>query len=339
MKRSLTVSLVAPALTALALVCSSSIALAQTDTERAGARAAAQQGAQAFADGKFAEAADLFGRAESLVHAPPHLLYIARSYEKLGKLVEAREEYLKITKETLAATAPDAFRSAQADANNELAALEPRIPYLAVTIPAGATNVKVTLDGVEVPAALVGLETPVNPGKHTALGVFSGADGAPQEVDIVEGAHSKVEVAPAAAPAAAATAAATPASVQDQGTGSNKAKTLRIGSYVGFGVGVVGLTVGTVFLIKGAGKTSDANKAFDQCTPNCSTVDQHNIQSLDDDASSAKTVAVVGYVAGAVGIGAGVTLLILSNKASHDSAEAHITPWVGWQSAGVSGSF
>src|SRR5258706_10178573 len=79
---------------------------AQTDEERAGARAAATQGADAFSQNRYADALDLFARAESLVHSPSHLLYMARSLEKLGKLVRARETYLKITRERLEPTAP-----------------------------------------------------------------------------------------------------------------------------------------------------------------------------------------------------------------------------------------
>src|SRR6185503_12180093 len=81
-------------------------AFAQTDQQRADARAAATDGAVAFQASRWAEALDLFQRAESLVHAPPHVLYIARSQVKLGHLVEAREAYRKLTSETLAPTAP-----------------------------------------------------------------------------------------------------------------------------------------------------------------------------------------------------------------------------------------
>jgi len=43
-------------------------AAAQTDEERAGARAAAQEGASAFREKRWADSIDLFTRAESLVH-------------------------------------------------------------------------------------------------------------------------------------------------------------------------------------------------------------------------------------------------------------------------------
>src|SRR5262245_55707147 len=45
-------------------------AQAQSDEERAGARAAAQEGASAFREKRWSDAIDLFTRAESLVHSP-----------------------------------------------------------------------------------------------------------------------------------------------------------------------------------------------------------------------------------------------------------------------------
>jgi hypothetical protein len=326
-------------LTALALISVTSLSVAQSDADKAAARAAAQQGAQAFAEGRYPEAADLFGRAEALFHAPPHVLYMARSQEKQGHLVEARELYMKLTRETLAPTAPEAFRTSQAEANTELAALEPRIPYLAVVLTPANASAKVMLDGAELPAAMVGLETPINPGKHRAVAVVGTTEGPAQEVDVAEGAHLKVEVSPAA-PAAPAVAAP-PATPMDQGT-SDPGKGMRIGSYVAFGVGAVGLGVGTVFLINGMGKKSDADDAFAACNAHsngCTTAEESNVNGLEDDAASAKTISLIGYIGGAVGIGTGITLLVLSNKASADSTQAHITPWVGWQSAGVSGTF
>jgi hypothetical protein len=52
---------------------------AQNDEDRAGARTMATEGAKAFAAQRWSEAIDLFTRAEALVHAPSHLLFLARA--------------------------------------------------------------------------------------------------------------------------------------------------------------------------------------------------------------------------------------------------------------------
>jgi hypothetical protein len=326
------------ALTALALVSLSSLSHAQSDADKAAARAAAQQGIQAYAEGRYADAADLLTRAETLFHAPPHVLYQARTQEKLGHLIEARELYMKVTRETLAPTAPEVFRTAQAEANTELTALEARIPYLTVVLTPANANAKVMLDGVELPPAMIGLESPINPGKHRAVAVVGTTEGPAQEVDVAEGAHLKVEVSPAAP---AAPVAAPPATPVDQGS-SDPGKGLRIGGYVALGVGVVGLGVGTVFLINGLGKKGDADDAFDACNSGaggCSTTEERNVNDLEDDAASAKTISAVGYGVGVAGVGTGIVLLVLAGNKSAHSTQARITPWVGWQSAGVSGTF
>src|SRR5512146_2478764 len=85
-------------------LCAAAVALAclahagdgacQANEERVGARAAAVEGAKAFSEKRWADAIDFFKRAESLVHAPPHLLYMARAQAQIGQLVEARENLL-----------------------------------------------------------------------------------------------------------------------------------------------------------------------------------------------------------------------------------------------------
>jgi len=68
----------------LTVLVSAKGALAQTDLERATARDAANSGRAAFDAGQYERAIDSFSRAESLVHAPPHLLFMARAQAKLG---------------------------------------------------------------------------------------------------------------------------------------------------------------------------------------------------------------------------------------------------------------
>src|SRR6185436_886891 len=129
-----------------------------TPEQKAGARAAAEQGSAEFKAGQYQSAMDLFQRAESLFHAPTHLLMIARTHNALGQLVLAKESYLKVIHEDLPAGASPAFKKAQADAAKELKALEPRIPTIAVSADKPpAKNLTITMDGKPVPAALVGI--------------------------------------------------------------------------------------------------------------------------------------------------------------------------------------
>ncbi|HEY0467269.1 MAG TPA: hypothetical protein VGC79_23875, partial [Polyangiaceae bacterium] len=136
-------------------------ASAQTDAERAGARSAGLAGLEAYTAGKYEQALDFFTRAESVMHAPTHQLYLARSSAKLGRLVSAREYYLKLTQERLPASASKPFKDAQASGDKELAELEPRVPYVSVVVQgANAKEVQVVRDDEALPQALLGVPHP-----------------------------------------------------------------------------------------------------------------------------------------------------------------------------------
>src|SRR5882724_2546656 len=153
----------------LASVCLLAVepcAFAQTDDDRAGARVAATEGVKASNEKRWADAADLFTRAESLVHSPVHLLYLARAQEKLGHLVKARENYTRVIREHLGADSPDAFKQAQTSAQQEAGGLDGRLAAITVKLDGEKGTVTVTMDGEKVPPALIGLPLPVDPGSH-----------------------------------------------------------------------------------------------------------------------------------------------------------------------------
>ncbi|MFZ5890206.1 MAG: tetratricopeptide repeat protein [Myxococcota bacterium] len=360
----------------LSLLSAAAPAAAQTDEQRAAARALATEGATAFNEGRFKDAADLFGRAESLVHAPPHLLFLARSYAKLGQFVRARETYIKITKEQIAPNSPQAFRDAQNSAQDELRAVEPKIAKLTIQITNAqdAQNLTVTVDGNPVPPVLIGVPQPVDPGEHRVEAVATGKRARAQMVALRDGERGAVTLqlepdagavaTPAPGTGTATTAGATtaastesaplgqpaaPPAPLDQGPSSGP-NGMRIGSYVAFGVGAVGIGVGTIFLLRGAGKRSEADDAFKACaeaspTGRCpqNSPGAKKTDELDDQATSASTIGVAGLVVGGVGVAAGVTLLVLSSNKSSAAAShtqtAKIVPIVSPNYIGLSGTF
>ena len=184
----------------------SSGVFAQSEEERAGARAAATEGAQAFRDQKWADAADLFTRAESLMHAPPHLLYLARAQVKLGQFVKAQENYNKIIRENLAGNAPKVFHDAQTEAAKEIKDAESHIAYIKATVKGEAKNLRVTMDGAPVPNALLGVQRPVDPGEHKFQASGEGMTSDVIAVTVKEGGRQAIEIVlkPGAAPPVAA---------------------------------------------------------------------------------------------------------------------------------------
>ncbi|HEX3776513.1 MAG TPA: hypothetical protein VHV51_18705 [Polyangiaceae bacterium] len=336
-------------------------AFAQSDDDRAGARVAATEGVKAINEKRWADAADLFTRAESLVHSPVHLLYLARAQVQLGKLVKARENYNRIIREHYAADAPDAFRQAQTSAQQEVGPLEGRLAAITVKLDGEKGNVTVTDNGEKVPAALIGLPLPVDPGTHTFAAQGTDLKSDPVTVTVAEGGKNSITLtvksvpgtlaldATPPAPAATAAAAATPGApaataattpppgtTSDQGA-SNGGSGLKIGGYVALGVGVVGVGLGTVFLLQSKSKKSDADDLCNLPNGGCPLSKKSQIDSLDNDYKSAGTLAVVGYTVGGAALVTGAILLAVSGK--HTESTAGITPWVGYQSAGVFGRF
>jgi hypothetical protein len=339
----------------------SSLASAQTDEQRAIARSMATDGASAFNGGHYKEAVELFSKAESLVHAPPHLLFLARSHTKLGQFVRAREAYLKITKEQLPTNAPKAFFDAQSAASEEVSSVESHIGRLVVNVE-GADAIKglsVSVDGLVQSAVLLGVAMPADPGVHQVAANAPGFKAATASVTLKDADRQSVtlklvpapEAAPPTAPVPMTTTAAVPVAgpradapppaAPADGSASNGASGLRIGAYAAAGVGVVGLGLGTVFGLKSKSKRSEADTANSALQVRCpcrkDDPEAIKVAGLDSDAKSAQTLSVVGFVLGGVGLATGVTLFVLSSK--HEEKTAFIAPFVGLGGAGVHGAF
>jgi hypothetical protein len=266
---------------------------------------------------------------------------------------------MKIIKEVLPPNAPQAARDAQSNASSEVSSVEGKIGHITINV-AGqeqAKNLVVTVDGAPISAVLIGSPVPIDPGDHVVEGVATGlrgkttigvAAGQRQEVALkLEADASAVPpVAAAAAVAPAAqpqqpppvtppeTTATPPAADQGQSNGTNG---LRIGSYVAFGVGAVGVVGGTVFMLQSSSKRSDADKLCNLPGGACPVSSKDQVNSLDSEANKARTLGIVGFALGAAGIGAGVTLLVLSM--GHAEKAMSVAPWVGVNTAGVRGSF
>ena len=332
----------------------------QADEDRAGARTLATEGAKAFAAQRWADAIDLFTRAEALLHAPPHLLYLARARTKLGQLVLARETYTRIIRENVPANAPAAFLEAQAAAKAEMPALEPRIAMLMISVTgADPKTVSVMVDGQKMSSVFIGAPKPVDPGEHKVQAIGEGMASEVLTLHIKEGARENVSltmtVQKGVMPPATTSSETTPmvpppahsSRVEMRGSDiaplppEGRSNGMRIASFAALGVGAVGLGVGTVFGLQSMGKRSDAD---DLCPdPNrCPLSQKDKVEGLDEDARKAQTLATIGFIAGGVGVAAGVTLFVLSGKKQDQTAQQRgptIHPWLGLGSAGVTGTF
>jgi hypothetical protein len=351
-------------LVAASLMLSAGASLAQpSDENKAAARALATQGAEALKNGRFAEALDLVSRAEAIVHAPTHLLMIARAQTGSGKLVAAQETYLKLTREELSATAPAAFKNAQATGREELVAIEPRIASLRVVVE-GAAQKKATvkLDEVIVPAALLGVFRPIDPGHHVVAVYPVGGSPVKTPLDLRDGEKREIKLAvpegpppagvpvsPVDNPDAGKPPPDTGGSGRDQGASPGFFTPLR-GAGIGAGVvGLAGVAVGAAFLAKGLSSSSQANSlakmvclppALTEC-PKATPAQQAQLTSLDHNGAQQKTIGFIALPVGVAALGAGVALIVIGKPkpAAAAGAGASVTPWFGGTSGGLRGEF
>ncbi len=331
---------------------------AQSPEEKAAARALARQGADALNSNDFLKAIDLVTRAEAILHAPTHLLMIARAQTGVGKLVAAQETYLKLLREELAPTAAPAFKNAQVSARDELAAIEPKIASLRIIVD-GAAEKKATvkLDDQPVPAALLNVFRPVDPGAHVVSVFVAGVAPVKGAVELREGEKkdfkllvpdgpppSGVPVSPTDNPDAVKPGpqVGVPPPPPDHGFMSP----LR-GAGMGLAVvGVAGLVVGGLFMSKGASaqSTANANAVTDGCTNGgltCLTSMQSavaaNVTPFDNTAAHDKTIGAIAIPVGAAALVTGAVLIVIGKPKS--ATRTGVVPWFTGTAGGLQGEF
>lgn len=271
---------------------------------RNAARKIAEEGLALFDGGKYAEALDRFDRAGALVRAPTMGLMAARSLVKLGRLVEASERYLAVTKMKLEADASDAFRKAQVDAAKEREALEPRIPGLLVAFAGAAPGATVMLDGKPLPAALIGAALPLEPGPHTVV-VTQGTVTKTERLQIKEGEQRRLVLDVAPPPSTSS---------------------LRVGGIIGLTVGGVGLIAGAV--VGGLAMGADADLSKKCPNKECPAGSEGELGRFE----TMKAATTASLITGGIMLGGGALMLGL---APSKAKQAGVQPVIGVGSAGV----
>lgn len=287
---------------------------APSDTDRATARALAQQGYEAQKRGDYAVAEQLFTRAGGLVAAPTLLIGLARARVGLGKLVEASETYQRILREGTPPGSPAPFERAVDDAKREAAALVPRIAWVTLDVRSSSVPTVVVDGAVVLPAAL-GVPRPYDAGTH---GVRLTAEGcAPLDETFVaaEGETRIIALTPRRLSVADDTAPPHRVPVQT-----------KLGTWA-LGIGIAGLVVGGV---------AGALVLADHVTLSRACPDGHcppaEGPSLDTYHALA-TVSTASIIAGA-SLGALGTALLLSTSDSKS-----VTPYAGLLRLGIRGTF
>ncbi len=279
---------------------------------RTAARTLAAEGTEAFERREYERALDLFDRALSLVRAPTLALMRARTLVELGRWVEAVDTYATLPR----ADDPSnpAFRQALDEAEHELGVLMARLPRLRVSVrgPDGAER-EVRIDGRKLEPALVGVDSPVDPGPHRVEVIVPGR--APEVRDVTLAERDRKELVielvapePARRPEPVAKPVPRPAPVESGGFDVPV-----IAAFATAGAGLVlGVTTGAIAL----GKKSDLDAV---CTVDCPETMRGTLSAY----RLHRTLSYVGFGIGVVGAGVG-SYFLMSEPEEEGSAQVSL---------------
>ena len=315
----------------LAALAAPSMAYAQVgDADRAAARALAFEANDALEGKDYAAAAERFARADALVHAPTLLLGLARADVGLGKLVAAHEAYARIVREGVPPKASPTLARAVDDAKRELAALEPRMPYVLIEAK-GATDPHVELDGVSVPSVALGLKRMVDPGPRIVSATAEGFNRVEVKIEAVEGEIKTASLMLVPAPRAVVAPVVSPKPAPPSLAPATSPR--RTIGFVTIGVGGAALIAGAVTGALALGRESELSSACPntQCLPGQQTaIDGYNTLCV---------VAMSTLIGGGVLAAAGTILVLTGRPVPRHEASASILLAIGPGYLGVTGSF
>jgi hypothetical protein len=203
----------------------------------------------------------------------------------------------------------------------------------------GAARATVLLDSAPMPAALVGVASPVDPGQHRLQAKSGSAASSEVIVSIPEGTARAVTLTlkPAAEAPESPAGAAEAAPTRPQPEGESSPRGMNLGTWIAFGVGAAGAIAGTAFLVKNRVDRGDA----DALCPGgpCAASKRSEIDSLDGSANTSATLSWVGYGVAVAGVGTGLLLLLLQPRKPERVPTAGVQLWIGASAAGVRGGF
>ncbi len=307
------------------------------DANKTTARNLFYEAGKALAAKDYATAADRYRRSNELYPAPTAGLGLARSLVALGKLVDGYEAYVAAANFKLNEQSHDAFKNAVAVARTERDALVEQLASLVVVI-ANQIDAQVTIDGVVLPKAALGVKHFVDPGSHTLRATATGYEPFETKVTVQASESRRVPIQLAAKPYVPPVVAPTvppppptaPPVLPPRGDRpTSDGSTQRLAGYVIGGAGVAGLVVALVTGVMYADKAATVD---DRC-PTKVTCDQTGF----DASESGKTIGVINTVAlfgGVALVGVGATL-VLTAPSGEAATTAQLSPLLGPSSAGI----
>lgn len=291
------------------------------------------KGSELFAAKSFEQALTEFKASYAVVASPNSLLYVARSLEQLGQHRAAYAEFGKVIEQAEArAAAEPKYAPTASTARTEQTELAAKLAWLTVHVRGAGESASLRVGGELIARDAWQQPLAVDPGQVTLVVDAPPNPSVSQTVTVQAGDKREIDLDASPKPDAAAAPLA-PAEQAPAASQSSSSSTLRTAAFVAGGVGVVGLG-----LFIGAGVS--ANGTYSDLEEACGNRPcPASMQGDIDSGRSMQTLANVGLVVGGLGLGAGVTLFLLSRRSSSaaETVASHLIVAPGY--GGVRGTF
>jgi len=303
-------------------------------TETAAARALAVDGLKLAQAGKCDEAIPKLDRAERIHHSAIVLSRLGECNVSVGKLVEGTEDLRKVLREPLPANPSPALSKAYEHAQIVLDSAKPKIAALTISVgnKSQPADLHLMVDGQAVPVALIDSELPADPGDHLVEATAPGFLKAMARVNLSTADKKTVTLkletdpsAPVVAPHSsdAPTASVVPPAPSVHHTPApegasapppvQQSSPSHAAAYVAWGMGVVGVGVGSAF---GLIAMKDKHDIVQRCGSDACTAD--SAQSLDN-AKRSGNISTIAFGVGGVGLLLGTVLYFTVGGSSQEA--------------------
>ncbi|MFT3767746.1 MAG: serine/threonine-protein kinase [Minicystis sp.] len=267
------------------------------------------KGSELFKAKKFIPALEQFRLSYQTVPSPNSHLYIARCLAALGETREAWLEFDKVAEEAAARAATEAkYAPTRDSANVERDELTPKLGLVTIDVLRPERGSAVYIGTLRVSQDRWSRPYPIEPGTHEVRVETPGRPVVKTTLAIRGGERRAVQLD--AGVGGGATHGPTPVA------SGSKMSPLRIGGIVAAGVGVAGFAMFAAGGILSSGTYSDLKTTCGGDTGGCHGLD------VSDQISKGKTqqaIANAGLIIGAVGVAAGVTMIVISTRTKKDA--------------------
>jgi hypothetical protein len=277
-------------------------------------------------------ALERFKAAHGYGQTPVTGLELGKTHMQLGEIIEAREVFLSIARLKVASDETEKSASARTEAAELAEQLRPRIPTIVVKV-SGVnpdTPAQVAVDGISTPVVSLSSTRKVNPGEHTIVVRASGRE-EKRSASLAEGETKEVDVVfTDASPKSTDGATSDGASAADHPTGGGRS--VHVATWIGLGVGVAGLALGSVTGVMALGKAGNVKDACQGLS--CPTSARSDVE----DGRTVGNVSTIAFAVGAVGLAmAAVGFFVLSPSKSARANGVRVAVTPTW--AGIHGDF